>query len=122
MAAGVEPGSAGTVIFFPEGAFGPTNNCIGIADVMRHRGWRVVFIAEESFAGTFVEKGFEERLMRLGPPPEVEGRVVPVPPEAGSSGSGVGVGSGLDTVLLIVTLRWVVLVAFRLSVAFAISV
>jgi MGT family glycosyltransferase len=72
MAAGVEPGSAGTVIFFPEGAFGPTNNCIGIADVMRHRGWRVVFIAEESFAGTFVEKGFEERLMRLGPPPEQE--------------------------------------------------
>ncbi|HWO49932.1 MAG TPA: nucleotide disphospho-sugar-binding domain-containing protein [Solirubrobacterales bacterium] len=72
MAAGVEPGSAGTVIFFPEGAFGPTNNCIGIADVMRHRGWRVVFIAEESFAGTFVEKGFEERLMRLGAPPEQE--------------------------------------------------
>ena len=72
MAAGVEPGSAGTVIFFPEGAFGPTNNCIGIADVMRHRGWRVVFIAEESFAGTFVEMGFEERLMRLGPPPEQE--------------------------------------------------
>ncbi len=72
MAAGVEPGSAGTVIFFPEGAFGPTNNCIGIADVMRRRGWRVVFIAEESFAGTFVEKGFEERLMRLGPPPEQE--------------------------------------------------
>jgi MGT family glycosyltransferase len=72
MAAGVEPGSAGTVIFFPEGAFGPTNNCIGIGDVMRHRGWRVVFIAEESFAGTFVEKGFEERLMRLGPPPEQE--------------------------------------------------
>jgi len=72
MTAGVEPGSEGTVIFFPEGAFGPTNNCIGIADVMRHRGWRVVFIAEESFAGTFVEKGFEERLMRLGPPPEQE--------------------------------------------------
>ena len=34
---------------------------------MRRRGWRVVFIAEESFEGTFVEKGFEERLMRLGP-------------------------------------------------------
>lgn len=72
MAAGVEPGSAGTVIFFPESAFGPTNNCVGIADVMRRRGWRVVFIAEESFAGTFVEKGFEERLMRLGPAPEQE--------------------------------------------------
>ncbi len=72
MTAGVEPGSEGTVIFFPEGAFGPTNNCIGIADVMRRRGWRVVFIAEESFAGTFTDKGFEERLMRLGPPPEQE--------------------------------------------------
>jgi MGT family glycosyltransferase len=73
MAAGGGPGeSEGTVIFFPESAFGPTNNCIGIADVMRRRGWRVVFIAEESFEGTFVEKGFEERLMRLGPPPEQE--------------------------------------------------
>jgi UDP:flavonoid glycosyltransferase YjiC (YdhE family) len=60
------------VIFFPESAFGPTNNCVGIANVMRRRGWRVVFIAEESFAGTFVEKGFEERLMRLGPAPEQE--------------------------------------------------
>ncbi|MEZ5074873.1 MAG: glycosyltransferase [Solirubrobacterales bacterium] len=72
MVAAAESGSAGTVIFFPEGAFGPTNNCIGIAAVMRRRGWRVVFIAEESFAGTFVAKGFEERLMRLGPPPEQE--------------------------------------------------
>ncbi|MCB0876659.1 MAG: glycosyltransferase [Solirubrobacterales bacterium] len=73
MAAGGEPGRGeGTVIFFPESAFGPTNNCIGIADVMRRRGWRVVFVAEESFEGTFVEKGFEERLMRLGPPPEQE--------------------------------------------------
>ena len=59
---------ARTVAFFPESAYGPTNNCIGIADVLRRRGWRVVFIAEESFTGTFVEKGFEERLMRLGPP------------------------------------------------------
>jgi MGT family glycosyltransferase len=29
-----------------------------------------VFIVEESFAGTLEEKGFEERLMRLGPPAE----------------------------------------------------
>ncbi len=57
-----------TFIFFPEGAFGPTNNCIGIGDVLRRRGHRVVFIIEESFAGTLEEKGFEERLMRLQPP------------------------------------------------------
>jgi MGT family glycosyltransferase len=61
-----------TVVFFPEAAFGPTNNCIGIGDVLRGRGYRVVFIIEESFAGSLEEKGFEERLMRLGPPPEVE--------------------------------------------------
>jgi MGT family glycosyltransferase len=61
-----------TVVFFPEGAFGPTNNCVGIGDVLRRRGHRVVFIVEESFAGTLEEKGFEERLMRLTPPPETE--------------------------------------------------
>ena len=61
-----------TVVFFPEGAYGPTNNCVGIGDVLRRRGHRVVFIAEESFAGTLEEKGFEERLMRLTPPAEAE--------------------------------------------------
>ncbi|HLI61071.1 MAG TPA: nucleotide disphospho-sugar-binding domain-containing protein [Solirubrobacteraceae bacterium] len=60
-----------TIVFFPEGAFGPTNNCVGIGDVLRRRGHRVVFIVEESFAGTLEAKGFEERLMRLGPPPAV---------------------------------------------------
>src|SRR5690242_275433 len=60
------------VVFFPEGAFGPTNNCVGIGDVLRRRGHRVVFIVEESFAGTLETQGFEERLMRLGPKPEVE--------------------------------------------------
>ena len=55
-----------TIVFFPEGAFGPTNNCVGIGQVLRARGHRVVFIVEESFAGTLEAKGFEERLMRLG--------------------------------------------------------
>jgi MGT family glycosyltransferase len=63
---------ARTIVFFPEGAFGPTNNCVGIGDVLRRRGHRVVFIVEESFAGTLEAQGFEERLMRLTPPPEVE--------------------------------------------------
>jgi MGT family glycosyltransferase len=60
-----------TIVFFPEGAFGPTNNCVGIGNVLRARGHRVVFIVEESFAGRLEAQGFEERLMRLGPPPEV---------------------------------------------------
>jgi UDP:flavonoid glycosyltransferase YjiC (YdhE family) len=61
-----------TVVFFPEGAFGPTNNCVGIGQVLRDRGHRVVFVIEESFAGSLEAQGFEERLMRLGPPAEVE--------------------------------------------------
>ncbi len=61
-----------TVVFFPEGAFGPTNNCVGIGQVLRGHGARVVFVIEESFAGNLAAQGFEERLMRLGPRPEVE--------------------------------------------------
>ena len=61
-----------TIVFFPEGAYGPTNNCVGIGDVLRRHGHRVVFIVEESFAGTLEAKGFEERLMRLGPKPDLE--------------------------------------------------
>jgi len=61
-----------SVVFFPEGAYGPTNNCVGIGQVLRERGHRVVFVVEESFAGSLEAQGFEERLMRLGPAPEVE--------------------------------------------------
>jgi len=63
---------ARTVVFFPEGAYGPTNNCIGIGDVLRRRGHRVLFIVEESFEGALAEQGFDERLMRLQPPAEQE--------------------------------------------------
>ena len=59
-------------MFFPEGAYGPTNNCVGIGDVLRRRGHEVVFIVEESFAGTLESKGFAERLMRLTSAPQVE--------------------------------------------------
>jgi MGT family glycosyltransferase len=61
-----------TIVFFPEGAFGPTNNCVGIGTELRGRGHRVVFVVEESFAGTLEAKGFEEARIRLQPAPEVE--------------------------------------------------
>jgi len=61
-----------TIVFFPEGAFGPTNNCVGIGQVLRERGHRVVFVVEESFKGTLEARGFEEALMRLGPPPDAD--------------------------------------------------
>jgi MGT family glycosyltransferase len=61
-----------TVVFFPEGAYGPTNNCVGIGQVLQERGHRVVFVVEESFAGTLEAQGFEERHVRLAPPPEAD--------------------------------------------------
>jgi MGT family glycosyltransferase len=42
---------------------------VGIGDVLRRRGHQIVFIVEESFAGTLEAKGFEERTMRLAPSP-----------------------------------------------------
>jgi MGT family glycosyltransferase len=58
-----------TVLFMPESAFGPTNNCIGIGDVLRRRGHRVVFAAEASWKGRLEPLGFVEDLVDLAPPP-----------------------------------------------------
>jgi MGT family glycosyltransferase len=59
-----------TVLFMPESAYGPTNNCVGIGDVLRRRGHRVVFAAEASWKGKLAPLGFEEDLVDLAPPPE----------------------------------------------------
>ena len=72
VAAPIPSAGMATIVFFPEGAFGPTNNCVGIGQVLQRRGHRVVFIVEESFAGRLEAQGFEERLMRLRPAPETE--------------------------------------------------
>jgi MGT family glycosyltransferase len=57
-----------TILFMPESAYGPTNNCIGIGDVLRRRGHRVVFAAEASWRGRLERLGFTEDLVHLAPP------------------------------------------------------
>jgi MGT family glycosyltransferase len=59
-----------TVLFMPESAYGPTNNCIGIGDALRRRGHRVVFAAEASWRGRLTGLGFEEDLVDLAPAPD----------------------------------------------------
>jgi MGT family glycosyltransferase len=59
-----------TFLFMPESAYGPTNNCIGIGNVLRQRGHRVVFAAEASWAGRLEPYGFVEDLVDLAAPPE----------------------------------------------------
>jgi MGT family glycosyltransferase len=59
------------VALFPEpGAWGPTNNLVALGNHLLERNIRTVFVIEESFEGELAARGFEERLMRLAPPPE----------------------------------------------------
>ena len=67
-----DPAERLTVLFLPEGAHGPTNNCIGIGDVLRGRGHRVVFAAEASWRGKLAALGFEEDLVELAESPGAE--------------------------------------------------
>ncbi len=57
-----------TILFMPESAYGPTNNCIGIGDLLRRRGHRVVFAAEASWRGKLAPLGFTEDLVDLAAP------------------------------------------------------
>lgn len=59
-----------TILFWPESAYGPTNQCIGIGKLLRERGHRVVFAAESSWRGKLEQYGFEEELVDLAEPPE----------------------------------------------------
>ncbi|HEY2296451.1 MAG TPA: nucleotide disphospho-sugar-binding domain-containing protein [Jatrophihabitans sp.] len=61
-----------TVLFVPESAYGPTNQCIGLGDILRRRGHRVVFAAEASWRGKLAALGFEEDLVDLAPPDQTE--------------------------------------------------
>ena len=42
-----------TIVFFPEAAFGPALNPVGIAQACRALGHRRVFVAEAPFEGVF---------------------------------------------------------------------
>ncbi|MBT7647600.1 MAG: glycosyl transferase family 1, partial [Rhodospirillaceae bacterium] len=61
-----------TIAFFPEGAFGPALNSVGIAQVCREMGHNPVFIADAGFGGVFEGYGFEEHLISMSEPMEPE--------------------------------------------------
>jgi MGT family glycosyltransferase len=74
-----EPDEGGlTVLFLPESAYGPTNQCIGLGKVLVDRGHTVVFAAERSWAGKLAPYGFLEDLVDLAAPD----------PEAGEEAAG----------------------------------
>ena len=57
-----------TIAFFPEGAYGPALNSVGIAQACRALGHRAVFICDPGFRGVFAEYGFEEFEVNLSEP------------------------------------------------------
>jgi len=57
-----------TIAFFPEGAFGPALNSVGIAQACKEMGHRCVFIRDPGFAGVFEGYGFEEHEVNLSEP------------------------------------------------------
>jgi MGT family glycosyltransferase len=63
------PTGSKTFLFMPESAYGPTNNCVGIGNVLTQRGHRVVFAAEASWRGKLEPLGFVEDLVDLAAPP-----------------------------------------------------
>ncbi|GLP78534.1 glycosyl transferase family 1 [Mycobacterium antarcticum] len=62
-----------TIMFWPESAYGPTNQCIGLAAILRDRGHTIVFAAESSWAGKLAPLGFVEELVDLAEPAEDAG-------------------------------------------------
>jgi UDP:flavonoid glycosyltransferase YjiC (YdhE family) len=66
----------------PESAYGPTNNCIGIVNVLRARGHRIVFAAEASWRGQLTTLGFED-LVDLAPPAGGNGDQAAIKADAG---------------------------------------
>ncbi len=56
------------IAFFPEGAFGPALNSVGIAQACTDRGYRCVFLSDPGFAEVFEDYGFEVRIVNLSAP------------------------------------------------------
>lgn len=65
-----------TVLFMPESAYGPTNQCVGLGKVLLDRGHTVVFAAERSWEGKLAPFGFVEALVDLAPPAAEPGEEV----------------------------------------------
>jgi MGT family glycosyltransferase len=58
--------SAGkTIVLFPEAAFGPALNCVGIAQKLKAAGHNPVFVCDKGFKGVFEKYGFEENLVDM---------------------------------------------------------
>ena len=56
---------AKTILLYPEAAFGPALNCVGIAERLKAMGHNPVFVCDRGFKGVFEKYGFEENLVDM---------------------------------------------------------
>ncbi len=61
-----------TIAFFPEAAFGPALNSVGIAQACKALGHNPVFISDPGFTGVFEGYGFKEYHVSMSEPMEPE--------------------------------------------------
>jgi hypothetical protein len=61
-----------TILFAPLDAVGHVNACIGIAQVLRDRGHRIVFAISDNWKETLKIYGFEEEIIELSESKEIE--------------------------------------------------
>ena len=57
-----------TIAFFPEAAFGPALNSVGIAQQVEKLGHKAVFICDKGFEGVFKGYGFDEYTINMSEP------------------------------------------------------
>ena len=57
-----------TIAFFPEAAFGPALNSVGIAQAVEARGHKAVFLSDPGFVGVYKGYGFEAHPVNLSAP------------------------------------------------------
>lgn len=57
-----------TIAFFPEAAFGPALNSVGIAQAVEARGHKAVFLSDPGFLQVYRDYGFEARPVNLSEP------------------------------------------------------
>ncbi len=61
-----------TIAFFPEAAFGPALNSVGIAQACETLGHKAVFLTDPGMSGVYSGYGFEEHIVNMSEPMEPE--------------------------------------------------
>lgn len=60
------------IAFFPEAAYGPALNSVGIAQACERNGHQAVFLTAADMAGVYSQYGFQEFVVKMAPPMAAE--------------------------------------------------